>query len=356
MEFRVLGPLQVVDAGRTVALGGPMQRAVLALLVLEPNRVVSMEQLIYQLWGDDSPARAVGTVQAYVSNLRRALEPARRVGEPARVLISRPPGYELQVAADDVDWVRFERLVEQAREARDAGNLPAADALLVEARALWRGPPLADLPAIATHERARLEGVRLSAFEEHAEVLLALGRHDDVVDDIDAVAAEHPLRERLRGLQMVALYRAGRQVEALDVYTDVRGRLAEEHGLDPGADLRRLHDRIPGSTRCGRPPRASRLARPALPTRSWAGRRSWRSSATTLTPSGRGRAAWCSSRASRVSARPGWPRRLPPTPPHGASWPCGAGASKAGVPLPCGPGPRSSAPPATTANRRHSYP
>ncbi len=244
MEFRVLGPLQVVDAGRTVALGGPMQRAVLALLVLEPNRVVSMEQLIYQLWGDDSPARAVGTVQAYVSNLRRALEPARRVGEPARVLISRPPGYELQVAADDVDWVRFERLVEQAREARDAGNLPAADALLVEARALWRGPPLADLPAIATHERARLEGVRLSAFEEHAEVLLALGRHDDVVDDIDAVAAEHPLRERLRGLQMVALYRAGRQVEALDVYTDVRGRLAEEHGLDPGADLRRLHERI----------------------------------------------------------------------------------------------------------------
>src|SRR6266536_660313 len=244
MEFRVLGPLQVVDGERAVALGGPVQRGVLALLVLEANRVVSMRQLVYGLWGDDPPARATGTVQAYVSNLRRALEPDRRPGEPARVLVWRAPGYALQVAPEDVDWLRFERLVEQARQARAAGDLLAADGMFREAGALWRGPALADLTGIAARERARLDGLRLSAVEDHAEVVLALGRHDEVVDDLAAVAAGHPLRERLRGLQMVALYRAGRQVEALDVFTEVRRRLAEGHGLDPGVGLRRLHEQV----------------------------------------------------------------------------------------------------------------
>ncbi len=244
MEFRVLGPLQVVDGERAVALGGPVQRGVLALLVLEANRVVSMRQLVYGLWGDDPPARATGTVQAYVSNLRRALEPDRRPGEPARVLVWRAPGYALQVAPEDVDWLRFERLVEQARQARAAGDLLAADGMFREAGAPWRGPALADLTGIAARERARLDGLRLSAVEDHAEVVLALGRHDEVVDDLAAVAAGHPLRERLRGLQMVALYRAGRQVEALDVFTEVRRRLAEGHGLDPGVGLRRLHEQV----------------------------------------------------------------------------------------------------------------
>jgi DNA-binding SARP family transcriptional activator/tetratricopeptide (TPR) repeat protein len=244
MEFKLLGPLQVADGARVVAVGGPMQRAVLALLILDPNRVVSMEQLIYGLWGEDPPARATGTVHAYVSNLRRALEPERRPGEPARVLVSQAPGYVLRASPDDVDWLRFERLLDRARKARAGGDLPAADATLAEARALWRGPPLADLTEIAMPERARLDGLRLSAFEEHVEVLLALGRHDEVVDDLKAVADDHPLREHLRGLQMTALYRAGRQVEALDVYTDVRQRLAEEHGLDPGIGLRRLHEQV----------------------------------------------------------------------------------------------------------------
>jgi DNA-binding SARP family transcriptional activator/tetratricopeptide (TPR) repeat protein len=244
MDFRVLGPLQVVDGDHPVALGGPMQRGVLALLVLEPNRVVSMRQLIYGLWGDDPPARATGTVQAYVSNLRRTLEPRRRPGERARVLVWRAPGYVLRVSPEDVDWLRFERLVDQARVAREAGDLPAADAMLTEASALWRGPSLADFPAIALHEQARLDGLRLSAIEDQAEVRLALGRHHEVVDGLAAAAVEHPLRERLRRLQMTALYRAGRQVEALDVYTEVRRRLAEEHGLDPGADLRHLHEQV----------------------------------------------------------------------------------------------------------------
>jgi DNA-binding SARP family transcriptional activator len=243
MEYRVLGPLQVLDGDRPVALGGPMQRGVLALLVLEPNRAVSMQQLIHGLWGDDPPVRATGTVQAYVSNLRRALEPRRRPGERAQVLMWRAPGYVLRVAPEDVDWLRFERLVDRARAAREAGDLPAADAMLTEARALWQGPSLADLD-VALPGQARLNGLRLSAIEDHAEVRLALGRHLEVVDDLAAAAAEEPLRERLRGLQMTALYRAGRQVEALGVYAEVRQRLVEDHGLDPGADLRRLHEQI----------------------------------------------------------------------------------------------------------------
>ncbi len=224
----MLGPLLVVDGDRVVALGGPMQRGVLALLVLEPNRVVSMRQLIDGLWRDDPPVRATGTVQAYVSNLRRVLEPGRRPGEPARVLVWRAPGYVLRVAPEDVDWLlRFERLVDQARVVREAGDLLAAEAMLAETRVLWRGPALADLVAVAVRERARLDGLRLGVVEDHAEVRLALGRHDEVVDDLAVVAGEHPLRERLRGLQMIALYRAGRQVEALEVYTEVRRRLAE---------------------------------------------------------------------------------------------------------------------------------
>jgi DNA-binding SARP family transcriptional activator/tetratricopeptide (TPR) repeat protein len=244
MEFRVLGPLHVLDGDRAVVLGGPMQRAVLARLVLEPNRVVSTERLVLALWGDDPPRRATGTVHAYVSNLRRALEPARRPGEPSRVLIGRAPGYVLQVATEDVDWLRFERLVEQGRQAWAAGDLAAAEGMFSAARTLWQGEFLADLPAVAMHERARLHGLRLSAVEDHVEVLLGLGRHDEVVDYLAAVAADHPLRERLRGLQMIALYRAGRQVEALAVYTEVRRRLAEGHGLDPGVDLRQLHEQI----------------------------------------------------------------------------------------------------------------
>jgi DNA-binding SARP family transcriptional activator/tetratricopeptide (TPR) repeat protein len=244
VEFRVLGPLQVVDGDHPLALGGPMQRGVLALLVLDPNRVVPMRQLIYGLWGDEPPVQATGTVQAYVSNLRRALEPRRRPGERAGVLVWRAPGYVLRVDPEDVDWLRFERLLDQARAAREAGDLHASDAMFVKARALWRGPSLADLTGVALPGRAHLDGLRLSAIEEHAEVRLALGRHHEVIDDLAAVAAEHPLRERMRGLQMTALYRAGRQVEALDVYGEVRRLLLEDHGLDPGADLRRMHEQI----------------------------------------------------------------------------------------------------------------
>ena len=136
------------------------------------------------------------------------------------------------MAPGHIDWPCFERLVEQARQARASGDLMTADMRFAEARALWRGPSLADLTAVAAHERGRLDSLRLSAFEDHAEVLLALGRHDEVIADLSAAAAEHSLRERLRGLQMLALYRAGQQVDALDVFTEVRRLLAGDYGLD----------------------------------------------------------------------------------------------------------------------------
>src|SRR5919107_5978689 len=175
MDVRVLGPLEVVDGGRPVGLGGPMQRAVLALLALEPGRVVSLDRLVDGLWGEAPPARAAATVQAYVSNLRRALEPGRRRGEPAGVLVGRPPGYLLQVEPADVDWLRFGELVERARVARAAGRPDTADELYAAAAALWRGPALGDLAGILAAEGARLEERRLAAVEEHSEVRLGLG-------------------------------------------------------------------------------------------------------------------------------------------------------------------------------------
>jgi DNA-binding SARP family transcriptional activator/tetratricopeptide (TPR) repeat protein len=203
-----------------------------------------MDLLIQRLWGDGPPAQAIGTVQAYVSNLRRALEPGRRAGEPARVLVHRRPGYVLQVAPDDVDWLRFIRLAERARDLHAAGDAQAADALFTEARALWRGPPLADVAEVAEPQRLRLEELHLGVVEDHAEVRLALGRQGEVVAELEAVAAGHPLRERLRGIQMQALYRAGRQADALAVFDKVRRRLAEELGVEPGAELRRLCERV----------------------------------------------------------------------------------------------------------------
>src|SRR5690349_7858410 len=159
-----------------------MQRAVLAMLILEPNQTVPMHRLTGWLWGDNPPRRAVGTIQAYVSNLRRVLEPDRRPGEEPRVLVSRPSGYALLVEPDAVDWVCCERLTERARAARNEGSLPAADMLYRRARALWRGAPLPDLAVAGLNEAVhRLDRLRLTLVEEHAEVLLELGRPEEAV-------------------------------------------------------------------------------------------------------------------------------------------------------------------------------
>jgi len=234
MKFRVLGPLQALDRNGPITLGGPMQRAVLGALLLEPNRVVSMDRLIDRLWGDDPPSRASGTLRAYASNLRRALG-------GSEVLVWRAPGYQLRIEPDDVDASRFERLLDEARSAPDPAT---AEPLLAEARALWHGPLLADLATVDFPERVRFDELRLVALEEHGAALVALGREQELVAEIDAAAAEHPLRERLRAVQMVARYRAGLQVEALDVYAELRRRLVDEHGLDPGPELRRLQEQI----------------------------------------------------------------------------------------------------------------
>ena len=217
-----------------VGLGGVKQRALLALLALDVGRVVGRERLVDGLW-EVPPETAVKAVQVFVSQLRKLL--------PEGVLVSRAPGYVLEVPAESVDVVRFERLLGEARGV-DAGR---AVELLGEGLGLWRGPALADLgdEPFVRGEAARLEGLRLVAVEERIEAELALGRHAGLVEELGVLVGEHPHRERLRGLLMVALYRSGRQAEALEAYREARASLAEL-GLEPGGELRRLERQILG--------------------------------------------------------------------------------------------------------------
>jgi DNA-binding SARP family transcriptional activator len=234
MEYRILGPIEVVDEDRRVALGGPKQRALLALLLLHANEVVSTDELIDRLWGERPPATASKVVQVQIWRLRKALG--------GDVLATRAPGYVLSVDGDELDLTRFERLVAEARGAEPA----TAAAKLREALSLWRGAPLADLAYedFAAAEVARLEELRLVALEERIEADLALGRHAELVPELEALAAEHPLQERLRGQLMLALYRSGRQADALAAYRRARELLLEELGLDPSPPLQELERAI----------------------------------------------------------------------------------------------------------------
>ncbi len=243
MKFSILGPLAVTDGGRAIDLGRPKQRAVLAVLLLSPNRVVALDRLIELLWGDEAPARAAGALQAYISNLRRALEPERAARSPARVLVTQPPGYVLRVGPDDVDAARFEALAELGRVQLADGRPRAAHRALVEALGLWRGPALAEFAfeAFADREASRLEDLRVGAAEHLWEAELALGAHGQIVGALEVAVVEHPLRERLWELLVLALYRSGRQGDALRAYDRARSILAEELGLSPSPSLRRLH-------------------------------------------------------------------------------------------------------------------
>jgi DNA-binding SARP family transcriptional activator len=234
MEFRVLGPLEVVEDGRALPLGGTKQRALLACLLLRANQLVSTDRLIEELWPDRAPRTAAKTVQVYVSKLRKELGEGR--------LVTHPPGYVLRVDSSELDLARFEELLEEAHRVDPNG---AAEPLR-EALALWRGPPLADLAyePFAQTDIARLEELRLTALEERIEADLATGRHPERVSELQALVAEHPLRERLLGQLMLALYRSGRQAEALEVYQDARRTLVEELGLEPSAALQRLEKAI----------------------------------------------------------------------------------------------------------------
>jgi DNA-binding SARP family transcriptional activator len=233
VEFLLLGPLEVRVEGRVVSLPRPKQRALLAVLLLNANEVVSTDRLLDALWGESPPKTALESLHNLVSQLRRV------VGD---VLVTRPPGYVLQVEPWRIDLERFQALVAEA----DGAPTAARAAKLREALALWRGPALADLlfEPFAEFEAGRLDELRASAGEDLAEAELSLGRHADVVPDLEALVAAHPLRERLRAQLMLALYRAGRQAEALDAYRDARRALRDELGLEPSPSLRELERAI----------------------------------------------------------------------------------------------------------------
>ncbi len=261
MDFRILGPLEAEENGRLLSLGGSKQRSLLALLLLHANEVVPRDRLIDALWGERAPETAVTALQGYVSGLRKALGSER--------ILTRVPGYLLQVEAEALDLGRFERLVREGRAALAAGDVHQASQKLSEALALWRGRPLADLDStsFAHAESLRLEELRLSALEDKFEAELALGHHAEIVAELEALASQHPLRERLRGQLMLALYRCGRQADALEAYQDARRLLVGELGLEPGAALRSLEQAILNHDPALEPPPAAEAARAARPRR-----------------------------------------------------------------------------------------
>jgi YVTN family beta-propeller protein len=228
----------VLDGERPLRLGGPKQRAVLVVLLLSRRRVVSTDQLMDALWGERPPATAPKTLQGYVSHLRRALGDG--------LLVTRGRGYQLEVDADRVDVDRFESQVAEGRAALTRGDPVRAGELLRGALALWRGPALADFAyeAFAQPEAARLEEARLAALEERIDADLAAGAQATLVGELEALVKEHPLRERLHGQLILALYRCGRQAEALERYQEARDRLREDLGLEPGRELKELERAI----------------------------------------------------------------------------------------------------------------
>jgi class 3 adenylate cyclase/DNA-binding SARP family transcriptional activator len=260
MHFGILGPFEVADdRGRPTALGGPRQRAVLAILLLDANRVVSRDRLIEELWGADAPATAVKTIQVYVSNLRKA------IGD--EVLLTRAGGYMLSSAPEEIDVARFEALVAEGRGALVAGNARHAARSLRAALGLWRGAPLADFTyeAFAQGEIARLEEARWAALEDRIDADLALGEHAAVAGELEALVREQPVREWLHALLMLALYRSGRQAEALGAYQRVRAQLSDGLGLEPGPELRALQSAILNHDRSLAAPPRTAPAAPADP-------------------------------------------------------------------------------------------
>jgi DNA-binding SARP family transcriptional activator len=253
MEFRILGPIEVSTTDGPLKLGGRKQRLVLAHLIVRANAVVTTDALIDAVWGDEPPDSVRSTLQGYVSHLRRA------VGDR---LEGRTPGYVLRVEGGELDAEAFERRVREARRSQ-ASDPAAAASGLVQALALWRGPAFADLadePSLRG-EIARLDELRLSATEHRIAAELALGGHSTVVSELESLTARYPLRERMWGNLMRAMYRLGRQAEALSTYERARGMLADELGVEPSTELQQLHERIlRRDPALGRP----ELARPSV--------------------------------------------------------------------------------------------
>jgi DNA-binding SARP family transcriptional activator len=264
-EFRLLGPLEAVVGGAPVRIGAGKPRALLALLLLNRNRVVPTEQLVEELWGEDAPARATKTLQVYVSQLRKTVGAER--------LLTRPPGYELRVDDGELDLDRFDAMAAAARAQLAAGDAAAAAAGLREALDLWRGPALREFRSepFAAPAAGRLEELRLGVLEDRLRAELEAGAAAGAVAELEELVAAEPLRERPRELLMLALYRSGRQAEALELYRRTRALFVDELGLEPGPALRELEravlrqDAALRSTPPTRPaPPAERLGRRRL--------------------------------------------------------------------------------------------
>jgi DNA-binding SARP family transcriptional activator len=234
VEFAILGPLEARESGEPIPLGGPKQRALLAMLLLEAGRVVSLDRLVDALWAGNPPPTAVASLQNFVAQLRKALGP--------NAIETRPPGYVVRLEPEQLDVARMRRLVDEARASEPVRRAELLDEVL----ALWRGEPLAEFryETFAQEEIARLEEFRLALLEERAEAKLAIGAHGDLVTELEALVRGHPLRERLRAQLMLALYRSGRQAQALEVYREGRELLVEELGLEPSPLLRGVHASI----------------------------------------------------------------------------------------------------------------
>jgi YVTN family beta-propeller protein len=246
MRFLVLGPLEVEADNGPVVLGGQKERLLLAQLLTRPNQVVPVEALVLGLWGEHPPLTAAKTLQSHVVRLRRALEPARARGAAGAVLVTREPGYLLRVAPGALDAARFEELTTAGRRALADGSVELAGSLLREALGLWRGRAFEEFldADFGAAESDRLAELRLVALEDRIEADLRLGRHRELVAELEGLVREQPLRERLWAQLLLALYRSGRQADALLAYRRARKVLVEELGIDPGADLRRLHTAI----------------------------------------------------------------------------------------------------------------
>jgi basic membrane lipoprotein Med (substrate-binding protein (PBP1-ABC) superfamily)/DNA-binding SARP family transcriptional activator len=242
VDFRILGPIEVASERSTADLGPRKQRALLAVLILHAGELVPVDRLVDLVWGDDPPRTAPHSIQIYISELRRALDP---LGE-ADVLLTRPPGYLLRIDPQAIDARWFERLVREGTQALEEGLLAQGEAAITEALELWRGPPLSDFPyeEFAQAEIRRLQGLRLGALESLAAAKLEARRAQEAVGLAEVVIQADPLRERAREVQMLALYRTGRHAEALRAYQEFHAMLAEELGLDPSPPLRQLQERI----------------------------------------------------------------------------------------------------------------
>ncbi|MGE5291786.1 MAG: AfsR/SARP family transcriptional regulator [Micromonosporaceae bacterium] len=241
MRFRILGPLEIWSGQAWSGIGAPKWRALLAALLLNPGRAVSVDRLIAELWGDEPPAKATNVVAVYVLRLRRL------IGDPdGRVLVTRAPGYQIVLDPGDLDAALFTDLVAQGRQALNAGDADRASAVLTEALGLFRGQPLADVPSseLVAAETDRIEESRIAALEMRSEAEIECGRAAEVVGDLRRLTADHPLREELWALLLRALDGAGRQAEALDSYERARTVIADQLGVDPGPVLRQLHQQL----------------------------------------------------------------------------------------------------------------